>query len=66
LRLSECLSLRVKDIDFEYRQITVRDGKGEKDRVTVLPRPLQPVVGQRCRSIRFGARDSAAAALCGS
>jgi len=41
LRLSECLSLRVKDIDFEYRQITVRDGKGEKDRVTVLPRPLE-------------------------
>jgi integrase len=28
LRLTECLSLRVKDLDFEYRQITIRDGKG--------------------------------------
>jgi integron integrase len=37
LRLRECLKLRVKDTDFEYRQIIVRDGKGAKDRVTVLP-----------------------------
>ena len=37
LRLRECLSLRVKDVDFEYRQIVVRDGKGAKDRVTMLP-----------------------------
>ena len=37
LRLMECVRLRVKDIDFEYRQITVRDGKGNKDRVTMLP-----------------------------
>jgi integrase len=37
MRLMECLRLRVKDIDFEYRQITVRDGKGNKDRVTMLP-----------------------------
>jgi integron integrase len=37
LRLMEALRLRVKDIDFGYRQITVRDGKGEKDRRTVLP-----------------------------
>jgi integron integrase len=37
LRLRECLKLRVKDIDFDYRQIIVRDGKGAKDRVTVLP-----------------------------
>ena len=37
LRLMECVRLRVKDIDFEYAQITVRDGKGEKDRVTMLP-----------------------------
>lgn len=33
LRLMECLRLRVKDVDFEYRCITVRDGKGEKDRI---------------------------------
>ncbi len=37
LRLMECLRLRVKDIDFEYRQIRVRDGKGNKDRITMLP-----------------------------
>jgi integron integrase len=45
LRLRECLKLRVKDLDFGYRQIVVRDGKGAKDRVTMLPRsvlaPLQ-------------------------
>lgn len=37
LRLLECLRLRVKDIDFERRAITVRDAKGDVDRVTLLP-----------------------------
>jgi integron integrase len=37
LRLMECCRLRVKDVDLERRQITVRDGKGRKDRVTLLP-----------------------------
>jgi len=37
LRLLECLRLRVKDIDFSSKQITVKDGKGSKDRVTILP-----------------------------
>jgi integron integrase len=45
MREIECLRLRVKDIDFAYKKITVRDGKGEKDRVTLLPEiviePLQ-------------------------
>lgn len=41
LRLMECVRLRVKDVDFGYSQITVRDGKGEKDRVTILPALLQ-------------------------
>jgi integron integrase len=40
LRLMECLRLRVKDIDFGYGQILVRDGKGAKDRVTMLPATL--------------------------
>jgi integron integrase len=40
LRAMECLRLRVKDLDFEQRQILVRDGKGEKDRVTMLPESL--------------------------
>ena len=37
LRLTECLALRVKDIDFERNEVTIRDGKGAKDRITVLP-----------------------------
>jgi len=37
LRLMECMRLRVKDMDFEQRQIVVRSGKGGKDRVTVMP-----------------------------
>jgi integron integrase len=45
LRLLECLRLRVKDIDFGYRQITIRKGKGMRERITILPdrllRPLQ-------------------------
>lgn len=44
LRLLECVRLRVKDLDFEMRQITVRDGKGEKDRMTMLPQAvLEPL-----------------------
>jgi integron integrase len=44
LRLRECLTLRVKDVDLGYRQILIRDGKGGKDRVTVLPEPvIQPL-----------------------
>jgi integron integrase len=45
LRLLECLRLRVKDVDFNQRCIFVREGKGQKDRITVLPQnvfvPLQ-------------------------
>jgi integron integrase len=40
LRLMECVRLRVKDVDFPYHQITVRDGKGAQDRVTMLPQSL--------------------------
>lgn len=41
LRLLECVRLRIKDVDFGYGQITVRDGKGMRDRVTVLPERLR-------------------------
>ena len=41
LRLMECIRLRVKDIDFEMSQVIVRDGKGAKDRATVLPARLE-------------------------
>jgi site-specific recombinase XerD len=36
MRLSECLNLRVKDVDFASLQITVRDGKGERERITTM------------------------------
>ncbi len=42
LRLMECVRLRVKDIDFGYGHITVRDGKGLRERVTLLPQTLAP------------------------
>lgn len=40
LRLMECVRLRVKDVDFELTQIVVRNGKGDKDRITMLPASL--------------------------
>lgn len=44
LRLMECHRLRVKDIDFEYGQIVVRNGKGSKDRLTMLPvKLIEPI-----------------------
>ena len=42
LRLSECLSLRIRDIDFQRQCITVRSGKGNKDRQTLLPLSIIP------------------------
>lgn len=46
LRLLEALRLRVKDVEFDSGQIIVRDGKGEKDRVTVLPEMIrEPLLG---------------------
>ena len=41
LRLLECLRLRIKDVDFDYGRIVVRDGKGAKDRITMLPGRLR-------------------------
>jgi integron integrase len=47
LRLSEALRLRIKDVDFGFKQIIVRDGKGEKDRTTILPQSLIPHLKER-------------------
>ncbi len=41
LRISECARLRINDIDFDMCTITIRDGKGNKDRVTVLPESIR-------------------------
>ncbi len=44
LRLLECLALRVKDLDLERGEITVRQGKGRKDRITMLPSSVVPAL----------------------
>lgn len=44
LRLMEGLRLRVQDVDLEHHRVTVRDGKGGKDRVTLLPRIVEPAL----------------------
>jgi len=53
LRLMECVRLRVKDIDFGYLRITVRDGKGAKDRVTMLPTNLAAPLERHLRKVRI-------------
>jgi integron integrase len=52
LRLLECLRLRVKDFQADPAQITVRDGKGRKDRVTVLPEQLVETLRLHLRTVR--------------
>lgn len=52
LRLMECLRLRVKDIDFQANQIIVRDGKGFKDRVTMLPEAYRNKLKIHLRNVR--------------
>jgi len=53
LRLMEGLRLRVKDVDFEMKQITVRDGKGAKDRYTVLAEGVIPVLREHLAGVRL-------------
>jgi len=64
LRLMECLRLRIQDVDFEYKTITVRDGKGEKDRVTPLPDSILPVLQRQIERARL-LHDEDLAAGCG-
>jgi integron integrase len=61
LRLQECLTLRVKDIDFARRVLYVRQGKGSKDRVVMLPSPtIAALRAQIDLSRRFWTQDRAA------
>jgi len=53
LRLMECVRLRVKDIDFNYKHIIVRDGKGAKDRVTILPQNLIEPLKRQLEEIKI-------------
>ncbi len=60
VRLMECLRLRVKDVDFSRNEIVVRDGKGGKDRRTVLPRALhEPLLREIARARLLHERDLA-------
>ena len=52
LRLLECLRLRVKDVDFGRLQIIVRGGKGDKDRVTMLPVSVAERLGEHLEGVR--------------
>jgi integron integrase len=52
MRLGECLALRVKDIDLARREIVIRDAKGQKDRVTMLPDALAPHIRGQLESAR--------------
>ena len=49
----ECLRLRVKDIDFERQQITVREGKGNRDRATLLPRTTAKILREHLEHVRL-------------
>jgi len=53
LRLKECLRLRVKDLDFGYKQITVRDPKGGNDRFTILPEKLVEPLQKHLLSVKI-------------
>lgn len=52
LRLLECLRLRTKDINFSYNQLIIRDGKGEKDRVTMLPVAVKPALKAHLEDVK--------------
>lgn len=60
MRLMECVRLRVKDLDFEYRQIMVRDGKGQKDRVVPMPVSLEDALRAHLTKVEALHRDDLA------
>lgn len=53
MRLMEALRLRIKDVDFTMNQITVREGKGSKDRVTMLPQSLRQPIQEHLTRVRL-------------
>ena len=52
LRLMECLRLRVQDVDFSRNEITIRDGKGAKDRTTMLPESLKTLLQDHLKKVK--------------
>lgn len=65
LRLSELVRLRIKDVDLERGTLTVRMGKGEKDRMTVLPKSLREKVAEQIEKVREVWRQDREAGLAG-
>lgn len=53
LRVLECVRLRIKDIDFSYNQITVIDGKGAKDRITLLPQTVADLLKVQINKVKL-------------
>jgi integron integrase len=53
LRITEAVRLRVQDLDYGYKQITVRNGKGEKDRVTPFPANLTPLLNNHLERVKL-------------
>ena len=65
MRLMECCRLRVKDVDFGQREILVRDGKGGKDRVTMLPEALIRAMQEHLAKRRLLYEDDSAKSMAG-
>jgi site-specific recombinase XerD len=53
MRITECVSLRVKDVDFERCEILIRDGKGFKDRITMLPQSMVVPLREHLRRVEL-------------
>ncbi len=63
MRLMEGLRLRVKDVDFARNQIVIHDGKGEKDRVTMLPESLRAAIAEHLERVKLLHEKDLAAGL---
>ncbi len=57
LRLGESLRLRIKDINFDYKQIIVREAKGNKDRITTLPEKMMPELRKQLNKVYLQHKD---------
>jgi site-specific recombinase XerD len=66
LRLMECLRLRVKDLDFSRNEIRVRAGKGDKDRVTMLPAIVKEPLRQHLEQVKAQFEANRRMAMTGS
>ena len=53
LRISECLRLRIQDLDFEMNSVTVRSGKGDKDRITTFPPSLRTPLETHLKKVKL-------------